>query len=84
MPDQKAEIVYKHPNNHSSENIGQRVADRKWVKTDIIEGESSFVHNGRIRTTLYIGKDLSEVERLQLMVANLGIGKERVKKEYAV
>ena len=92
-PEQKAEIVYKHLNNHISVRALEKEyqADRsmicKWVKKYIAEGESSFVHKGHPGNpfaALHVSKNLSEVERLRLMVAKLEIENERLKKGYLV
>ena len=59
----------------------------KWVKKYIAEGESSFVHKGHPGNpfaALHVSKNLSEVERLRLMVAKLEIENERLKKGYLV
>ena len=92
-PEQKAEIVHKHLNNHISVRTLEKEyhADRsmicKWVKRYIAEGESSFVHKGRPGNhfaALHVSKNLSEIERLRLMVAKLEIENERLKKGYLV
>lgn len=92
-PEQKAEIVHKHLNNHISVRTLEKEyhADRsmicKWVKKYITEGESSFVHKGHPGNpfaALHVSKNLSEVERLRLMVAKLEIENERLKKGYLV
>ena len=92
-PEQKAEIVHKHLNNHISVRTLEKEyhADRsmicKWVKKYIEEGESSFVHKGHPGNpfaALHVSKNLSEVERLRLMVAKLEIENERLKKGYLV
>ena len=92
-PEHKAEIVYKHLNEHISVRTLEKEyhADRsmicKWVKKYIAEGESSFVHKGHPGNpfaALHVSKNLSEVERLQLMVAKLEIENERLKKGYLV
>ena len=92
-PEQKAEIVYKHLNNHISVRTLEKEyqADRsmicKWVKKYIAEGESSFVHKGHPGNpfaALHVSKNLPEVERLRLMVAKLEIENERLKKGYLV
>ena len=89
-PEQKAEIVYKHLNEHISVRTLEKEyhADRsmicKWVKKYIAEGESSFVHKGHPGNpfaALHVSKNLSEVERLRLMVAKLEIENERLKKD---
>lgn len=92
-PEQKAEIVYKHLNDHISVRTlekGYR-ADRsmvcKWVKKYIAEGESSFVHKGHPGNpfaALHVSKNLSEIDRLKLMVAKLEVENERLKKGYLV
>ena len=92
-PEQKAEIVYKHLNEHISVRTLEKEyhADRsmicKWAKKYIAEGESSFVHKGHPGNpfaALHVSKNLSEVERLRLMVAKLEIENERLKKGYLV
>ena len=92
-PEQKAEIVYKHLNEHISVRTLEKEyhTDRsmicKWVKKYIAEGESSFVHKGHPGNpfaALHVSKNLSEVERLRLMVAKLEIENERLKKGYLV
>lgn len=92
-PEQKAEIVHKHLDNHISVRTLEKEyhADRsmicKWVKRYITEGESSFVHKGHPGNhfaALHVSKNLSEVERLRLMVAKLEIENERLKKGYQV
>lgn len=90
-PEEKAEIVYKHLNDHISLRSLEKEyhADRgmicKWVKKYIAEGESSFVHKGHPGNpfaALHVSKNLSEVERLRLTVAKLEVENERLKKEY--
>lgn len=90
-PEQKAEIVYKHLNDHISVRTLEKEyhADRsmicKWVKKYIAEGESSFVHKGHPGNpfaALHVSKNLSEVERLRLTVAKLEVENERLKKGY--
>ena len=92
-PEQKAEIVHKHLNDHISVRTLEKEyrADRsmicKWVKKYIAEGESSFVHKGHPGNpfaALHVSKKLSETERLRLMVAKLEIENERLKKGYLV
>ena len=92
-PEQKAEIVHKHLNEHVSVRTLEKEyhADRsmicKWVKKYIAEGESSFVHKGHPGNpfaALHVSKNLSEVERLRLTVAKLEIENERLKKGYLV
>lgn len=90
-PEEKAEIVYKHLNDHTSLRSLEKEyhADRgmicKWVKKYIAEGESSFVHKGHPGNpfaALHVSKNLSEVERLRLTVAKLEVENERLKKGY--
>lgn len=92
-PEQKAEIVRKHLEEHISVRSLEKEyqADRsmicRWVKRYIAEGESSFVHKehpGNPFAALHTSKNLSEVERLRLMVAKLEIENERLKKGYWV
>ena len=92
-PEQKLEIVYKHLDDHISVRALEReyTADRsmicRWVKEYIAQGESSFIpksHPGNRFAALHVNKNLSELERLQLMVAKLEIENERLKKGYWV
>ena len=56
----------------------------RWVKEYIAEGESSFIpkgHPGNPFAALHVSKNLSELERLRLMVAKLEIENERLKKD---
>lgn len=89
-PAQKAEIVYKHLDDHISVRTLEKEfnADRsmicRWVKEYIAEGESSFIpkgHHGNHFAALYISKNLPELERLRLMVAKLEVENERLKKD---
>ena len=91
--EKKAEIVYKHLNEHISVRTLEKEyhADRsmicKWVKKYIAEGERSFVHKGHPGNpfaALHVSKNLSEIERLRLMVAKLEVENERLKKGYLV
>ena len=92
-PEQKSEIVHKHLDDHISVRTLEREykADRsmicRWVKEYIAEGESSFIpkgHPGNHFAALHVSKNLSELERLRLMVAKLEIENERLKKGYWV
>ena len=92
-PEQKAEIVHKHLDEHISVRTLEReyTANRsmicRWVKEYIAEGESSFIHKGHPGNkfaALHVSKNLSELERLRLMVAKLEIENERLKKGYWV
>ena len=92
-PEQKSEIVHKHLDDHISVRTLEReyTADRsmicRWVKEYIAEGESAFIptgHPGNHFAALRVSKNLSELERLRLMVAKLEIENERLKKGYWV
>ena len=92
-PEEKAEIVHKHLDQHISVRTLEKEyhADRsmicKWVKKYIAEGDSSFVHKGHPGNpfaALHLSKNLSETERLRLTVAKLEIENERLKKGYWV
>ena len=92
-PEQKAEIVHKHLDEHISVRTLEKQynADRSmichWVKKYIAEGESSFIHKGHPGNkfaALHVSKNISELERLRLMVAKLEIENERLKKGYQV
>ena len=89
-PEQKSEIVHKHLDDHISVRTLEReyTADRsmicRWVKEYIAEGEAAFVpkgHPGNHFAALHVSKNLSELERLRLMVAKLEIENERLKKD---
>ena len=92
-PEQKSEIVHKHLDEHISVRTLEReyTADRsmicRWVKEYIAEGENAFIpkgHPGNPLAALHASKNLSELERLRLMVAKLEIENERLKKGYWV
>ena len=92
-PEQKSEIVHKHLDDHISLRTLEReyTADRsmicRWVKEYIAEGESAFIpkgHPGNPFAALHVSKNLSELERLRLIVAKLEIENERLKKGYWV
>ena len=92
-PEEKAEIVHKHLDQHISVRTLEKEyhADRsmicKWVKKYIAEGDSSFVHKGHPGNpfaALHLSKNLSEIERLRLTVAKLEVENERLKKGYRV
>lgn len=74
---QKAEKVHKHLDNHISVCTLEKEydADRRmigrWVKEYIAEGESAFIpkgYPGNPFAALHVSKNLSEIERLRLMV----------------
>ena len=90
-PEQKSEIVHKHLDDHISVRTLEReyTADRsmicRWVKEYIAEGASAFIskgHPGNHFAALHVSKNLSELDRLRLMVAKLEIENERLKKGY--
>ena len=92
-PEEKAESVHKHLDQHISVRTLEKEyhADRsmicKWVKKYIAEGDSSFVHKGHPGNpfaALHLSKNLSEIERLRLTVAKLEVENERLKKGYWV
>ena len=92
-PEQKAEIVHKHLDEHISFRTLEKIYDADcsmichWVKKFIAEGENSFVHKehpGNPFAALHTSKHLTEVERLRLTVAKLEIENERLKKGYQV
>ena len=92
-PEQKSEIVHKHLDEHISVRTLEReyTADRsmicRWVKEYIAKGECAFIakgHPGNPFAALHVSKNLSELERLRLMVAKLEIENERLKKGYWV
>ena len=92
-PEQKAEIVHKHLEEHVSVRTLEKeyTADRsmicRWVKEYLAEGEQSFIpkgHPGNPFAALHTSKKLSELDRLRLMVAKLEIENARLKKGYWV
>ena len=92
-PEQKSEIVHKHLDEHISVRTLEKQynADRsmicRCVKKYIAEGETSFIpkgHPGNPFAALHVSKNLSELERLRLMVAKLEVENERLKKGYWV
>ena len=92
-PEQKAEIVHKHLEEHVSVRTLEKeyTADRsmicRWVKEYLAEGEQSFIpkgHPGNPFAALHTSKKLSELDRLRLMVAKLEIESARLKKGYWV
>lgn len=91
--DQESEIVHKHLDEHISVRILEKEysANRsmicRWVKEYIAEGEAAFIPKdptGNPFAALHTSKNLSEIERLRLMVAKLEIENERLKKGYWV
>ena len=91
--EQKSEIVHKHLDDHISlrtlekEYNAERSMISHWVKAYIAEGETGIqpkVRPGNRFAALHVSKNLSELERLRLMVAKLEIENERLKKGYWV
>ena len=92
-PEQKAEIVHKHLDEHISVRTLEKeyTADRsmicRWVKEYLAEGERAFIpkgHPGNPFAALHTSKKLSESDRLRLTVAKLEIENARLKKGYWV
>ena len=92
-PEQKAEIVHKHLEEHVSVRTLEKeyTADRsmicRWVKEYLAEGEQAFIpkgHPGNLFAALHTSKKLSELDRLRLTVAKLEIENARLKKGYWV
>ena len=92
-PAQKLEIIHKHLDDHVSlrklekEYNAERSMISHWVKAYIAEGEVGIqpkVRPGNKFAALHVSKNLSETERLRLMVAKLEIENERLKKGYWV
>ena len=77
-PEQKAEIVHKHLEEHVSVRTLEKeyTADRsmicRWVKEYLAEGEQAFIpkgHPGNLFAALHTSKKLSELDRLRLTAA---------------
>ena len=92
-PEQKAEIVHKHLDEHISVRTLEKeyTADRsmicRWAKEYLAEGEQAFIpkgHPGNPFAALHTSKKLSELDRLRLTVAKLEIENARRKKGYWV
>ena len=92
-PEQKLEIIQKHLEEHISlrtlekEYNAERSMISHWVKAYIAEGEVGIqpkIRPGNKFAALHVSKNLSEIERLRLMVAKLKIENERLKKGYWV
>ena len=91
--EQKLEIIEKHLEDHISlrtlekEYNAERSMISHWVKAYIAEGEAGIqpkVRPGNKFAALHVSKNLSELDRLRLMVAKLEIENERLKKGYWV
>lgn len=92
-PEQKAEIVHKHLDEHVSVRTLEKeyTADRsmicRWVKEYLTDGEQAFIPKprpGNPFAALHTSKKLSELDRLRLTVAKLEIENARLKKGYWV
>ena len=90
-PEQKLEIVHKHLDEHISlktlgktYQVGHSMISR-WTKEYLAGGEAAFEPKprpGNRFAALYRSKNLSEVERLRLLVAKQEIEIARLKKGY--
>ena len=92
-PEQKLEIIQKHLEGHISlrtlekEYNAERSMISHWVKAYIADGVAGIqpkVRPGNRFAALHVSKNLSELERLRLVVAKLEIENERLKKGYWV
>ena len=92
-PAEKLEIVKKHLEEHISvrtlekEYGAEHSMVCRWTKEYIAEGETGLQpkpHPGNIFAALHRSKNLSEIDRLRLMVAKLEIENARLKKGYWV
>ena len=92
-PEQKLEIIQKHLEDHISlrtlekEYSVERSMISHWVKAYIADGVAGIqpkVRPGNKFAALHVSKNLSELERLRLMVAKLEVENERLKKGYWV
>ena len=92
-PEQKLEIIQKHLKDHISLRIlekeynAERSMISHWVKAYIADGVMGIqpkVRPGNRFAALHVSKNLSELERLRLMVAKLEVENERLKKGYWV
>ena len=92
-PEQKLEIIQKHLKDHISlrtlekEYNAERSMISHWVKAYIADGVMGIqpkVRPGNRFAALHVSKNLSELERLRLMVAKLEVENERLKKGYWV
>jgi len=92
-PEQKIEIVRKHLEEHVSVRTLEReyTASRsmicRWAKEYVANGEAAFIPKSRPGNpfaALHTSKNITEMERLRLMVAKLEIENARLKKGYRV
>lgn len=89
--EEKLKIVKEHLEQHESIcELSRRYEIRdgtitSWVRTYLEEGEEALEpHNGNPYAALHRSKSLSEVERLQLLVAKYEVEIARLKKGYYV
>ena len=92
-PEQKLEIVHKHLEDHISvrklekEYQVEHSTICRWTKEYLAGGEAAFepkAHPGNKFAALHRSKNLSELERLRLLVAKQEIEIARLKKGYWV
>ena len=92
-PEQKLEIVHKHLEDHISvrqlekEYQVEHSTICRWPKEYLAGGEAAFepkAHPGNKFAALHRSKNLSELERLRLLVAKQEIEIARLKKGYWV
>ena len=92
-PEQKLEIVHKHLDEHISvKSLAREYCTDtgmicRWTKEFLAGGESTFEPKprpGNRFAALHRSKDLSEIERLRLLVAKQEIEIARLKKGYGV
>ena len=92
-PEEKAEIVHKHLDEHVSvrtlekEYTAERGMICRWVKEYLADGEQALIpkgHPGNPFAALHTSKKLSELDQLRLTVAKLEIENARLKKGYWV
>ena len=77
----------KMEKSSASRQVAALDREMKMRNEYIAEGETAFVpkgHPGNHFAALHVSKNLSELERLRLMVAKLEIENERLKKGYIV
>ena len=87
--EQKLEIIRKHLDEHITLTQLSKEYDVRdslicaWVKKYLEDGEEALVpHNGNRYAALHRSKELSELERLRLIVAKQEIEIARLKKGY--
>ena len=92
-PEQKLDVVHKHLDEHISVkalgkeyNVSHSMVSR-WTKEFLASGEAAFdpkPRPGNKFAALHTSKNLSEIERLRLLVAKQEIEIARLKKGYWV